>query len=252
MVLAAVGLDNGSADGNTDEARKRDDGICRGVVPTVLLRLAQPPNTHRGDGDARPRSKAKQYRKDNTPSRRMSRRQPDTKTGHNREHDGPNARVEGPHDISIIPRQRTPNHRPGIHNGNQVVGETLVKPLMQRIRRDEGQRNEERELKEEEPEGREQEGLAAEDAEVGMGGGVLGRGEAALDEEDADDAAAEADEGEDAGRPAVADLVEEGRLHQGEDDAADASSCAGHARSEAAFRLEPVADGGDARCEEER
>ncbi|KAF4504213.1 hypothetical protein G6O67_008391 [Ophiocordyceps sinensis] len=251
-VRAAAGLDNVAADGDAEQAGKGDDGVAGGVVAAVVLRLAHAADAHGGDADAGAASEAEEHREGHDTGARVAERQPHAQAGDEGHQDGEEARVEGPDHVGVVAGQGPAEDGAGVHDGQQVEGKRLAEALVQGIGGDVGQGDEEGELDEEDGNGGEGKGHLAKDAKVGPGRGVRGGRQTRAYEQDAQQAADEADEGEDARGLGVADAVEERRQHEGEDDAADATGRRRHARREAAPEPEPVADGGDARREEER
>lgn len=250
-VRAATSLHDASRNGDTNQARKRHDGVGSGIVTSILLRLAHAANTHGRNGNAGAAGNAKQHRKHNDASRSMAQRQPDAQAGNNRQHNRHQARVKRADKVRVVRRQASAHHGAGIHNRNQVVRKRLVKAPVHGIRGNVRERDKERKLEQEDARRRQRKGNLAKDARVRVRSGVGGGRETRTDEEDADAAADETDEGDDAGGPAVADAVKEVGKHEREDDAAQATGAGGDAGCEAAAALEPVAYGGDAGREEE-
>lgn len=252
LVLAAVGLDDASGNGNANQAGKGDDGVGGGVVAAVLLRLAHAADADGRDGNARAAGEAKEHGEDDDAGAGVAERQPDAEARHEGEEHRQQAGVEGANDVGVVPGQAAADDGAGVHDGDEVVGVRLAETLVDGVRRDVGEGDEEGKLEQEDANGGERKGHLAEDARVRVRCGVLGRREAGAHEQDADAAADEADKGHDARGPAKADALKEVSQHEGEDDAAKPTCASGDAGGEAATGLEPVADGGNGRGEDER
>ena len=252
VVRATVGLNKTPTNGDADQAGKRHDRVRGGVVPAVLLRLAHAPDADGSNGDGSAAGKAEQDGEDDDAGGGVAEGQPDAETRDQGQQHGEEAHVEGADHVGVVPRQGSPDDRARVHDGEQVEGEVLAEALVQGVGRDVSEGDEERELEQEDANGRERERGLLEDADVGVRRRVLRGRKAGAHERNADEPAAEADEGEDAGCPAVADLVKEGGEHERKDDSADSAGRGSHAGGEAAAATEPVTDGGNARREEER
>lgn len=146
MILATIGLNNISADGDTNQAGKRDDSVRSGIVSTILLRFTQLADTNGGDGDAGATGEAEQDGKNDDTGRGGTQREPDTKRGNNGEEDSKDADVERADDVRVVARKNSTNDRSGVHDGDQVVGKVLVKALVEGVGGDIAQGDEEREL----------------------------------------------------------------------------------------------------------
>lgn len=251
-VVAAAGGHDAAADGDADEAGEADDGVARGVVAAVLLRVAQLADAHGRDGDVAAGAEPEEHGEDDDAREGVARRQPHAQASDDRDQHREHVAVERPDDVGPVARQQPAEDGGRVEDGQDVEAEALVEAGVQGVRRDVGDGDEEGELEHEDAYGREQKGRVLEDFEVGVHARVARGRQPLVHEQVADGGQEEAHEAHDPQRPRPAEAVEQALQDQREDDASHAAARAGDARSQPAPLLEEVTDGREARCKDQR
>ena len=168
--------------------------------------------------------------------------QPDSQTRNGREQDHQHIGVEGADLVSPVARQGTTKDGRCVEHRYDLEGERRAKTLVERVRRDIGQRDEECELEQEHGDRCVCKGFVLEHTVVRMNLCILGGWETGADEEVGRDAQSKADEPEDAYRPSPPNANKKALQHKRKDDTADGASSRCYSRCEAALLSKEVAD----------
>ncbi|TPX09893.1 uncharacterized protein E0L32_008915 [Thyridium curvatum] len=157
--------------------------------------------------------------------------------------------VEPPEPVGVVARDAASKHAACVEQGELHVRKPRRAPVVERVRRDVRERDEEAPLEEEDAEARQRQGGVAEHAQFRPDGREregLGR-EPGPDERQCQRERAQAHEPCRAGRPGEPDALEQVLQHEGEDDAADRAPGGGDARRQPAPPVEVVRHDGDGR-----
>ncbi|RDW77681.1 hypothetical protein BP6252_05734 [Coleophoma cylindrospora] len=205
-IAAAIPLDNLSYDGHPRQTTDAHNGVARRIVSTVHLGPTQLPDTHRSQANSPTTCKAEQQCVDDDPGLGLSRGKPDGKRGHHDDNDGDDEGVVPPDLVRIVARDPPPEDRAHVENDEHLGREGIREALLDGIRADVRQRDEQSPLHQEQAQRRHQEDTAPENPKVGVRIAVLGGRQPGGDEQVRDGAGDEEDERDDPRAPRKTNL----------------------------------------------